>query len=186
MSIAVDPTRAIQKFDFEAFPGRTPNATISNRLTDISVCLQEKSKQVKSSDIVTIPVTASTSNFELSIFIPASSLVTSLGIFFTENCDVGAAGVLSVGFGNASADVSIVASTALNAAGADITINSFTSTSTKHKIETGGNAIAMAPGSALWFGNASSLFFQTIVSGNVLAAECQVKVIMEFVKVSNS
>ena len=184
MSIAVDPTRAIQKFDFEAFPGRTPNATISNRLTDISVFLQENSKQVKSSDIVTIPVTATTTNFELSNFIPASSLVTSLGIFFTENCDVGAAGVLSVGFGNASADVSIVASTELNSAGTDITINSFTSTSSKHKLEAAGNAIAS--GSALWFGNASSLFFQTIVSGNVLAAECQVKVIMEFVKVSNS
>jgi hypothetical protein len=131
------------------------------------------------SSLITIPVAAATTNNEISNFIPANSLVTSLGIFFTENVTAGAAGILSVAFGNASADVSIVASTALNAAGEDITINSFTSTSSKHKVETGGNAIA-------WFGNQSSLFFQTIVGGNVLSATCGVKVVMEYITVSNS
>ena len=186
MSVVIDSQRALAEFNFEDFPGRTPNQTISNRLTDIAVYLSDNVAATKASAIVTIPVAAATTNTELVNFIPASSLVTSLGVFFTEVCDVGAAGTLSVGFGPVSADVSIVASTALNGAGEDITINSFTSTSSKHKLTSGGTAIAFAAGSALYFGNQSSLFFQTIVGGNVLTSTCEVKVVMEYLKVSNS
>ena len=186
MSVVVDPKRALVKFNLENFPGRTPMQTVSNRLTDIAVYLSDNVTATKASSIVTIPVAATTTNTELVNFIPASSLVTSIGVFFTENCDVGAAGILSAGFGPTSGDVSMVASTALNGAGEDITINSFTSTSSKHKLTSGGTAIAFAAGSALYFGNESSLFFQTVVSGNVLAATCEVKVVMEYLKVSNS
>ena len=165
--------------------GNNPERSISNRLNTTGIYLRDQVQTTKSTS-VTIPVAATTTNNELANFIPANSLVTSLGIFFTENIDAGAAGILSVAFGNASLDVSIVASTALNAAGENITINSFTSTSSKHKVETGGTAIAFAPGSALWFGNESSLFFQTIVGGNVLGATCQVKIVMDFLTISNS
>ncbi len=165
--------------------GNNPERSIMNRLNTTGIYLRDQVQTTKSTS-VTIPVAVDTTDNELVNFIPANSLVTSLGIFFTENVDAGAAGILSVAFGNASADVSIVASTALNAAGEDITINSFTSTSSQHKVETGGNAIALAPGSALWFGNESSLFFQTIVGGNVLGATCQVKIVMDFLTISNS
>ena len=140
----------------------------------------------KVSTTIQVPVAAATVNTQLVSFIPAGSLVTSIGIFFTENAQVGASGVLSVGFGNASADVSIVASTGLNAAGSDITINSFTSTSSKHALTASGAAIAFAAGSALYFGNASDLWFQTIVSGNVLDATSEVKIVMEYLVVSNA
>jgi len=173
------------KSNFAFSGGNNPNRSISNRLNETGIYLRDQVQTTKSTS-VTIPVAATTTNNELANFIPANSLVTSLGIFFTENIDAGAAGILSVAFGNASLDVSIVASTALNAAGENITINSFTSTSSKHKVETGGNAIAFAPGSALWFGNESSLFFQTIVGGNVLGATCQVKIVMDFLTISNS
>ena len=173
------------KSNFAFSGGNNPNRSISNRLNETGIYLRDQVQTTKSTS-VTIPVAATTTNNELANFIPANSLVTSLGIFFTENIDAGAAGILSVGFGNASLDVSIVQSTALNAAGENITINSFTSTSSKHKVETGGNAIAFAPGSALWFGNESSLFFQTIVGGNVLGATCQVKIVMDFLTISNS
>ena len=165
--------------------GNNPERSIMNRLNTTGIYLRDQVQTTKSTS-VTIPVAATTTDNELANFIPANSLVTSLGIFFTENIDAGAAGELSVAFGNASADVSIVASTTLNAAGENITINSFTSTSSKHKVETGGTAIAFAPGSALWFGNESSLFFQTIVGGNVLGATCQVKIVMDFLTISNS
>ena len=173
------------KSNFAFSGGNNPNRSISNRLNETGIYLRDQVQTTKSTS-VTIPVAATTTNNELANFIPANSLVTSLGIFFTENIDAGAAGILSVAFGNASLDVSIVASTALNAAGENITINSFTSTSSKHKVETGGAAIAFEPGSALWFGNESSLFFQTIVGGNVLGATCQVKIVMDFLTISNS
>ena len=139
----------------------------------------------KVSSTIQIGTSVVTVNTQLVSFIPAGSLVTSLGIFFTENAQAGSAGVLSVGFGDASADVSIVASTGLNAAGEDITINSFTSTSSKHALTGSGAAIAFAAGSALYFGNASDLWFQTIVSGNVLDATSEVKIVMEYIKTTN-
>ena len=175
--------RAVTNFEYTA--GLNPSDVVGGRFNDTAAYLSNV-QQAKASATITIPVTAATTNNQLDAFIPAGALVTSLGIFFTENVDAGAAGILSVAFGNASADVSIVASTALNAAGENITINSFTSTSSKHAVETGGNAIAFAAGSALYFGNASSLWFQTIVGGNVLGATVDVKIVMEYLEVSNS
>ena len=175
--------RATENFKYTK--GISPGDVVGGRFNDIAAYLGEV-QRAKSSATITIPVAAATTNNQLANFIPAGALVTSLGIFFTELVDAGGAGILSVAFGNASADVSIVASTALNAAGTDIVINSFTSTSSKHKVETGGNAIAFASGSALWFGNQSDLWFQTIVSGNVLGATVDVKVVMEYLEVSNS
>ena len=124
-------------------------------------------QRAKTSDTVTIPAGVTTTNFELASFIPAGSLVTSLGIFFTENVST-SAGTLAVGFGNASGDASIVASTVLNGAGDNFNINSFTSTSSKHKVEVNGSAIEFAAGSELWFANTSSLFFQTDSSNRCL------------------
>ena len=171
--------------DFNFTDGVNPLDVVGGRFNDIAAYLGEV-QRAKTTDTVTIPVSTATTNFQLASFIPAGSLVSSLGIFFTENVTAGALGVLSVAFGNALNDVSIVASTALNGAGNDITINSFTSTSSKHALEAGGNAIAFAAGSALWFANASDLWFQTIVSGNVLSAECDVKIVMEYLVVSNT
>jgi len=176
-------SRAVENFNYTN--GVNPMDVVGGRFNDIASYLGEV-QRAKASATITIPVGAATTNNQLSSFIPAGSLVSSIGIFFTENVDAGASGVLSVGFGNASADVSIVASTALNTAGDDITINSFTSTSSKHAVETGGNAIAFAAGSALWFGNVSDLWFQTTVAGNVLGATVDVKIVMEYLVVSNS
>ena len=166
---------------FAYVPGDNPQRNIIQRLDAISNAFYASMV----STTITIPVAAATTNNQLANFIPAGALVTSLGIFFTENVDAGVAGVLSVAFGNASADVSIVGSTALNAAGTDIVINSFTSTSSKHALTSGGNAIPFAADSALWFGNQSDLWFQTIVSGNVLGATVDVKVVMEYVATTN-
>jgi hypothetical protein len=165
--------------------GNNPDKSISNRLNETGIYLRDQVQTTKSTS-VTIPVAATTTNNELANFIPANSLVTSLGVFFTENANIDTGGTLAVGFGNASADVSIVDSTALNGAGEDITINSFTSTSSNHKLTSGGTAIAFEPGSALWFGNESSLFFQTIVGTAPLTATCQVKIVMDFLTISNS
>ena len=173
--------RATEDFNYTA--GVNPGDAVGGRLNDIAAYLGEV-QRAKTSDTVTIPVGVATTNFQLANFIPAGSLVSSLGIFFTENVAT-AAGTLAVGFGNASADVSIVASTALISAGEDVTINSFTSTSSKHALTSGGNAIAFAAGSALWFANTSSLFFQTIVATGVLTTPVDVKIVMEYLAVSN-
>ena len=165
--------------------GNNPERSIMSRLNTTGIYLRDQVQTTKSTS-VTIPVAATTTNNELANFIPANSLVTSLGIFFTENANIDTGGTLSVAFGNASEDESIVTSTALNGSGEDITINSFTSTSSKHKLTSGGTAIAFAPGSALWFGNESSLFFQTIVGTAPLTATCQVKIVMDFLTISNS
>ena len=174
--------RATEEFNYTA--GVNPNDVIGSRFNDIAEYLGEV-QRAKASATITIPVGVATTNFELAKFIPAGSLVSSLGIFFTETVDT-AAGTLAVAFGNASADVSIVASTVLNGAGDNFNINSFTSTSSKHKVEPGGSAIEFAAGSELWFGNASSLFFQTVVAAGVLATPVDVKVIMEYLAVSNT
>ena len=174
------------KSNFAFSGGNNPNRSISNRLNETGIYLRDQVQTTKASALITIPAGQATTNNELAKFIPANSLVTSLGIFFTENANIDTSGTLAVGFGNASADVSIVASTQLNAAGTDIVINSFTSTSSKHAFTSGGTAIALAADSALWFGNESSLFFQTIVGAADLTALCQVKVVMEFLTVSNS
>ena len=176
----------IAKTNFSFTNGLNPERQISNRLNDTGVYLRDNCQTTKASALITIPAGQATTNNELAKFIPANSLVTSLGIFFTENANIQSSGTLAVAFGNASADVSIVASTQLNATSSDIVINSFTSTSSKHALTSGGNAIAFAADSALWFGNESSLFFQTIVGGADLSALCQVKVVMEFLTVSNS
>jgi len=173
------------KSPFSYSLGNNPERSIMNRLNTTGIYLRDQVQTTKSTS-VTIPVAATTTNNELANFIPANSLVTSLGVFFTENANIDTGGTLAVGFGNASADVSIVDSTSLNGAGEDITINSFTSTSSKHKLTSGGTAIAFAPGSALWFGNESSLFFQTIVGTAPLTATCQVKIVMDFLTISNS
>jgi hypothetical protein len=159
---------------------------ISERANVTGVYLRDQVQTTKASALITIPLAQGETNNELANFIPANSLVTSLGIFFTENANIDTSGTLAVAFGNASEDESIVASTQLNAAGTDIVINSFTSTSSKHALTSGGTAIAFAADSALWFGNESSLFFQTIVGAADLTALCQVKVVMEFLTVSNS
>ena len=169
---------------FAYVPGDNPQRNIIQRLDATATYLGEV-QRAKASTTIQVPVGVTTVNTQLLSFIPAGSLVTSFGIFFTENATVGASGVLSVAFGNALNDVSIVASTALNGAGEDITINSFTSTSSKHALTAGGNAIPFAAGSALWFGNASPLWFQTIVSGNVLDATSEVKIVMEYIKTTN-
>jgi len=176
----------IAKTNFSFTNGLNPERQISNRLNDTGVYLRDNCQTTKASALITIPAGQATTNNELAKFIPANSLVTSLGIFFTENANIQSSGTLAVAFGNASADVSIVASTQLNATSTDIVINSFTSTSSKHALTSGGTAIAFAADSALWFGNESSLFFQTIVGGADLSALCQVKVVMEFLTVSNS
>jgi hypothetical protein len=160
--------------------GDNPQRNIAQRLDAISNAFYAS----KASTTITIPVGIATTNNELENFIPAGSLVTSLGIFFTENVAT-SAGTLAVGFGNASGDASIVASTVLNGAGDNFNINSFTSTSSKHKVEPSGNAIEFAAGSELWFGNTSSLWFQTIVATGVLDTPVDVKIVMEYLAVSN-
>ena len=174
--------RAIQNFNYT--DGINPADVVGGRLSDIAAYLGEV-QRAKASATITIPVGVTTTNFQLANFIPAGSLVSSLGIFFTENVAT-AAGTLAVGFGNASADVSIVASTVLNGAGSNFNINSFTSTSSKHKVQPSGNAIEFAAGSELWFGNTSDLWFQTIVATGVLTTPVDVKILMEYLVVSNS
>tara|TARA_R110000764_G_scaffold211646_1_gene297756 strand:+ start:173 stop:703 length:531 start_codon:yes stop_codon:yes gene_type:complete len=165
---------------FAYVPGDNPQRNIIQRLDAISNAFYASMV----STTITIPAGVATTNNELVNFIPAGSLVTSLGIFFTENVAT-TAGTLAVGFGNASGDASIVASTVLNGAGDNFNINSFTSTSSKHKVEVNGNAIAFAAGSELWFGNASSLWFQTIVAAGALDTPVDVKVVMEYVATTN-
>ena len=182
--MVADKNRAIvNPFSFNNYPGTNDMAVVGGQFTDIALYLADMPKKAVSSTI-TIPAGIATTNNELTRFIPANSLVTSLGIFFTENVAT-SAGTLAVGFGNASGDASIVASTVLNGAGDNFNINSFTSTSSKHKVEPSGNAIEFAAGSELWFGNASSLWFQTIVATGALDTPVDVKVVMEYLAVSN-
>ena len=174
--------------DFTYVNGQSDLKRVSRRLDTIGSFVRNTAACCAVSNIITIPAAQGTTNNELLNFIPENSLLTSVGVFFTENANIQSSGTLAVAFGNASADVSIVASTILNAAGTDIVLNSFTSTSTKHALTSGGNAIAMAADSALYFVNGSSLFFQTIVAGGSdLTALCQVKVVVEFIPyVTNS
>ncbi len=160
---------------------------ITNRVTSVGSYLKSSVNTNVVSGIIDIPLALGALNFNTGITIPAGSLLKSVGVFFTEACNPTGNGTLSVAFGNASGDVSIVAATALNAATEDITINSFVSTSNGAKGTSTGNAIAMAAGSALYFDSATTLFFQSTVTTAVLTADCEVKVVVEYLEgVSNS
>ena len=175
--------------DFDYVNGQSDFRRLARRLDTIGSFVRNTAACSVVSNMITIPVAASNNDVEVidsrnTKFIPANSLVTSLGVFFTENVAT-SAGTLAVGFGNASGDASIVASTVLNGAGDNFNINSFTSTSSKHKVEPSGNAIEFAAGSELWFANTSSLWFQSIVATGALDTPVDVKIIMEYLAVSN-
>jgi len=159
----------------------------SNRLTDISVYLTDSVNTNVVSAVLDIPLAVGVNNFNTGIAVPAGSILKSVGIFFTEACNPTSNGLLKVAVGNASADASIVALTTLNLATEDIVINSFISTSNGAKGTSGGNAIAMAAGSALYFDSATTLFLQAEVATDPLTADCEVKVVVEYLEgVSNS
>jgi len=170
--------------NFDYINGNNPMEDIKVRL-DAAGAYAALTPLRKASSIITIPVATATTDNKLEGFIPAGSLVTSLGVFFTETCDVGTAGTLAVAFGIASAGEELVGSTNLNGT-ADIAINTFPSTENANKANAGGTAIGIADAAPLYFANAADLFFQTIVGTNVLAATCQVKVVMGYLPVSNS
>lgn len=178
--------------DFAYVNGQNNLNKVSRRLDIIGSFVRNTAACSVVSDIITIPVAATNTDVEVidsrnTKFIPANSILTSVGIFFTEVCDVGASGVLKVGFGPTTGDESIVGQTTLNGGGNDITINSFLSTSNGAIGAASGAALAIKTGAATYFANASSLFLRTNVSGNVLAATCQIKVVAEFIPyVTNS
>ena len=131
--------------DFTYVNGQSDLRRVSRRIDTIGAFVRNTAACSVVSDIITIPVAASNNDVEVidsrnTKFIPANSLVTSIGIFFTELCDVGASGVLKVGFGPTTGDESIVGQTTLNGAGNDVTINSFISTSNGAVASTGGTA----------------------------------------------
>lgn len=160
---------------------------MSNRLNTTGIYLRDQVNSNVVSGILDITLAVGPKYFNSGIIIPAGSLLKSLGVFFTEACNPTSNGLLNVAFGVSSGDTSIVALTALNAATEDITINSFISTSNGAKGTSGGNAIAMAAGSALYFDSATTLWFTATVTTDPLTADCEVKVVAEYLEgVSNS
>ena len=160
---------------------------ISSRLTATGIYLRDQVNTNVVSAILDIPLAVDVVDFNTGITIPAGSLLKSVGVFFTEECTPTSNGILSVAFGSTSGDTSIVAATALNASAEGITINSFVSTSNGAKGTSSGAAIVMAEGSALYFDSATTLFFQSTVATAVLDADCEVKVVVEYLEgVSNS
>jgi len=160
---------------------------LTNRVTSVGSYLKSSVNTNVVSGILDITLAVGPKYFNSGITIPAGSLLKSLGVFFTEACNPTSNGLLNVAFGTSSGDVSIVALTALNAATEDITINSFISTSNGAKGTSGGNAIAMAAGSALYFDSATTLWFTATVTTDPLTADCEVKVVAEYLEgVSNS
>ena len=179
-----------QSFDY--VNGESSFRRIERRLDVNAAFVRNTAKCCVVSNTITIPVAATNTDVEVvdprnSTFIPAQSILTSVGVFFTEVCDVGASGVLKVGFGPTTGDETITGQTTLNGAGNDITINSFLSTSNGAIGAASGAALKIASGAATYFANASTLFLRTNVSGNVLVATCQIKVVAEFIPyVTNS
>tara|TARA_Y100000389_G_scaffold201394_1_gene244018 strand:- start:329 stop:883 length:555 start_codon:yes stop_codon:yes gene_type:complete len=160
---------------------------LTNRVTSVGSYLKSSVNTNVVSSIIDIPLATGALNFNTGITIPAGSLLKSVGVFFTEECTSTGNGILSVAFGSTSGDTSIVAATALNASAEGITINSFVSTSNGAKGTSSGAAIAMAAGSALYFDSATTLFFQSTVATDPLSADCEVKVVVEYLEgVSNS
>jgi hypothetical protein len=175
------------KSNFAFSGGNNPNRSISNRLNETGIYLKSSVNTNVVSGILDIPLAVGPNYFNSGITIPAGSLLKSVGVFFTEAANPTSNGLLNVAFGNASGDTSIVDLTALNLATEDITINSFVSTSNGAKGTSGGNAIAMAAGSALYLDSATTLWFTATVTTDPLTADCEVKVVVEYLEgVSNS
>ena len=133
------------------------------------------------SETVTIPVAVTTTNQELSNFIPETALVTSLGIIFTEACGIGASGTMAVAFGTTSGGVDLVASTQIHATNVDIAQYVYPTTNNGLLATAAGTAIVMAAAAPLYFATQSSLWFRTIVGTAVLDATCDVKIVMEYI-----
>lgn len=179
--------RAVSNFEFES--GLNPLDSVGGRFNDIAAYLsgdEQGATLFRKSSIQKIPTTAAETDFTLNKFIPAGVMVSNIGIFFTESCNMsGGTGTVKFGFGSTSAANEIVAGTLLNGAGEDISVNQFVATDLGNAATTGGNGLVIAPGAQLWFVNESTLYFK--VTTNVdLAAECDIKIVMEYFPISNS
>ena len=179
--------RAVSNFEFES--GLNPMDSVGGRFNDIAAYLngdEQGATLFRKSSLITISSTAGVTVNTLTNFIPAGVMVSNLGVFFTENCEITATGTLSLAFGNSSVSPgNIVASTPVNGSGEDISINQFVATNLGNAATTNGSGLVIAPGAQLWFANESSLFFQTTTSAD-LSADCGVKVVMEYFPISNS
>lgn len=179
--------RAVSNFEFES--GLNPLDSVGGRFNDIAAYLsgdEQGATLFRKSAIQTIPVAAAATLYDLNKFIPAGVMVSNIGIFFTENCQMsGGTGTVKFGFGSTSLASEIVTSTPLNGAGEDISVNQFVATNLGNAATTGGSGLVIAPGAQLWFANESTLYFK--VTTNIdLAATCEIKIVMEYFPISNS
>ena len=179
--------RAVSNFEFES--GLNPLDSVGGRFNDIAAYLggdEQGATLFRKSAIQKISTVAGITLFTLNKFIPAGVMVSNLGVFFTENCQMsGGTGTIKFGFGSTSAASEFVAATPVNGAGEDISVNQFVATNLGNAATTGGSGLVIAPGAQLWFANESSLFFK--VTTNIdLAADCDIKIVMEYFPISNT
>jgi hypothetical protein len=173
--------------DFAFINGDNPDRTIENRFNTISSFVKNTAVCSVTSDVITIPVAQGNTDTEVlaggGTFIPADSIITSIGILFIDLLDGGANAVFKVGFGPSTGDETIVAQTTLlDNAGSDITANQFASTSNGLIPGTGGAAMKIATGAIVFAeSSAQSLFLRTNTTTNDLGATCKIKVVAEFI-----
>jgi len=183
--MSANTTPAGNPFSFTS--GGNPSIQIEERLNTLASFVRNQALLKATSDLITIPVSTGTTNTEVLIngntFIPANSVISSIGILFIDLLDGGANAVFKVGFGSSSGTDNIVDyTTLLDDANSDISANQFVSTSNGNKGGNGGTAMIIQSGSVVYAESSpQSLFLSTITTGNVLGSTCKIKVIAEYI-----
>ena len=172
---------------FEFINGKNSQRQIEDRLNTLASFVRNQAVLYATSDVITVPVATGNTDTEVLIggntFIPADSVLSSIGILFIDQLDGGVNATFKVGFGSTSGDESIVTQTTLlDDAGSDISANQFVSTSNGNKGGNGGTAMIIASGSIVFAeATAQSLFLRTNTTTNVLGSTCKIKVIAEYI-----
>ena len=140
-----------------------------------------KSPQSLTSTLISQPVTVAALNSNTGITIPANSLIESIGVLFVEDIIMPATSTFNIGFGTASGNNLLVASTEVGVASTTIAANSYTSTNNGSIAGLGGAAIVVAVDAPLYSGTTTTdIWVQTTVGTAVLTSTSSFKVIVNY------
>jgi hypothetical protein len=166
MSVTVDKHRAIEKFDFQDFPGRNDMQTVEFRLTDIAAYLKDGISS--SQQTLTYPKEQGET---VQIFEqPANSIINDVVIRFGSLVDADTSSTLTFDIGLTSGAADIVAATQVNTTSGDISANKALILSAGNKIDPSLTALAFAADATLATTTARDLFVSFTVGGADLIA----------------
>jgi len=161
-------TNATASFGFNS--GDNPNRDIITRADATAAYLATLNSAASkvTSTAFTIPVGVATTNFTFPAASPANGVITNISVLFKEDIDLGAGGTLSLTVGSTSGGAEICPLALVDNAGGGVDEGSVQGIN--QAPSQNGAAFTFTPGGVRYFTADQTLFIQTIVGVNALAA----------------